>query len=175
MLIDANEPLRQNGFKRWLFYPGMAFGSTQKWWGDFGIRDFPHEGIDFCLYEGEEGQIFHFNAGSAVPVVASGTIRAVFKDYLGHAIVVDHGPLARIEIKSFYQSMPTPIRCFIFKQACVSKKAHSSQPQPTPATPRQKFCPTSIFPWGWLTLIFLLKTSIGICCGNPKTSPYWIH
>lgn len=92
MLSNANHQLRQNGFKRWLFYPGMAFGTTQKWWGDFGKRDFPHEGVDFCLYEGKEGQIFHFSAGSAVPVVTSGTIRAVFKDYLGHAIVVDHGP-----------------------------------------------------------------------------------
>lgn len=92
MLSAANHPLRKNGFKRWLFYPGMAFGTTQKWWGDFGTRDFPHEGVDFCIYEGTDGQAFHFEVNSTIPVIDDGIVRAVFKDYLGHAIIVEHDP-----------------------------------------------------------------------------------
>ncbi len=92
MLSAANHQLQQNGFKRWLFYPGMAFDTTQKWWGDFGTRDFPHEGVDFCFYEGTDGQIFHFEANSIIPVIGDGVVRSVFKDYLGHAIIVEHAP-----------------------------------------------------------------------------------
>ena len=91
MLSNINDPLRQNGFKRWLFFPGMAFGATQKWWGDFGTRDFPHEGVDFCLYEGTDACVFEFAVNSAIPVVEDGVVRAVFRDYLGQAIVVEHG------------------------------------------------------------------------------------
>ena len=90
MLSNANSPLRQNGFKRWHFYPGMSFGTIQKWWGDFGKRDFPHEGVDFCLYEGTDGQIFHLDANSAIPVIDDGLVRAIFKDYLGKAVIIEH-------------------------------------------------------------------------------------
>lgn len=90
MLSDANHQLRQNGFKRWLFYPGMAFGTTQKWWGDLGQRDFPHEGIDFCLYESQDNRILPFEASSNIPVIEDGVIRAVFKDYLGKAVIIEH-------------------------------------------------------------------------------------
>ena len=50
MLIDAN-PIDPVDHHNWAFYPGMGYGSMDKWWGDYGTRDFPHEGIDICLYE----------------------------------------------------------------------------------------------------------------------------
>jgi hypothetical protein len=28
----------------------MLFNSPDKWWGDHGLRDYPHEAIDMCLY-----------------------------------------------------------------------------------------------------------------------------
>ena len=111
MLSNTNDSLRQNGFKQWLFYPGMAFGTSQKWWGDFGIRDFPHEGIDFCLYEGTDGRIFHFEANSAIPMIEDGIVRAVFKDYLGQAIIVehDHWPGSERRLLSIYaHTDPSP-------------------------------------------------------------------
>ena len=50
MLIEANG-LDPGGFNRWAFCHGMLFKSPDKWWGDYCRRDFPHEGLDFCLYE----------------------------------------------------------------------------------------------------------------------------
>jgi hypothetical protein len=48
MLIEENE-LDQNGFKNWIFCNGMLFNSPDKWWGDHGLRDYPHEGVDYVF------------------------------------------------------------------------------------------------------------------------------
>jgi murein DD-endopeptidase MepM/ murein hydrolase activator NlpD len=74
----------------WAFCPGMRFGSTEKWWGDHGQRDFPHEGIDLCLYEDSNGQLLRLDAKTRIPVISDGVIRAIFKDYLGQAVIVEH-------------------------------------------------------------------------------------
>lgn len=112
IVLGANDSLRQNGFKQWLFYPGMAFNTKIKWWGDFGTRDFPHEGVDFCLYEGSDGRVFHFKANSVIPVIEDGAVRAVFKNYLGHAIIVEHGqwPGSEKPLLSIYaHTIPLPM------------------------------------------------------------------
>jgi murein DD-endopeptidase MepM/ murein hydrolase activator NlpD len=89
MLIEANTP-DPEAFKCWAFCPGMVFGSTDKWWGDHGQRDFPHEGVDLCLYENFDGQLLRLDATTRIPVIAGGVVRAIFKDYLGRAIIVEH-------------------------------------------------------------------------------------
>lgn len=88
-LLEANN-IDQEDFKCWAFCPGMIFGSTDKWWGDHGQRDFPHEGVDFCLYENYDGQLLHLDAKTRIPVIADGVVRALFKDYLGQAVIVEH-------------------------------------------------------------------------------------
>lgn len=90
MLVEANHP-RLSDFQCWAFCPGMRFGSPDKWWGDFGQRDFPHEGVDFCLYEDSAGRLIRIGAPTRIPVMADGIIRAVFRDYLGQAVIVEHG------------------------------------------------------------------------------------
>ena len=43
--------IRENGFEdfeEWLFCPEMLIDASGKWWGDFGIRDVPHPGLDLC-------------------------------------------------------------------------------------------------------------------------------
>ncbi|RLB77393.1 MAG: hypothetical protein DRH24_16320 [Deltaproteobacteria bacterium] len=47
-LIRKNA-LNPGGFNGWVFCTGMLFNSTDKWWGDQGKRDKPHEGFDLCL------------------------------------------------------------------------------------------------------------------------------
>jgi len=89
MLVDANR-IQTKQFKCWVFYPGMVFGSTDKWWGDYGQRDFPHEGVDFCLYEDRSGQLHRLDEKTRIPVMADGVVRAMFKDYLGQAVIVEH-------------------------------------------------------------------------------------
>jgi murein DD-endopeptidase MepM/ murein hydrolase activator NlpD len=77
-------------FHRWAFLPGMRFGSMAKWWGDFGPRDFPHEGVDLCLYEDRRGEVRRLDETTRIPVMGDGVVRAIFKDYLGQAVIIEH-------------------------------------------------------------------------------------
>ena len=88
-LLECNE-LRKAGFRRWAFHPGMLFGAREKWWGDRGPRPTPHEGIDLCLYTNERGHLLELDPSIRIPVMFDGVVRAVFTDYLGRAIVVEH-------------------------------------------------------------------------------------
>lgn len=88
MLIDANGFAPQR-FNAWVFQPGMLFGSPDKWWGDFGRRDFPHEGLDFALYQDDAGKIRSLDHGTRIPAMSAGVVRSIFSDYLGQAIVVE--------------------------------------------------------------------------------------
>jgi murein DD-endopeptidase MepM/ murein hydrolase activator NlpD len=92
MLVEVNQ-LEQHGFGFWLFNPGMTFNSPLKWWGDFGQRDFPHEGIDICIYSAGQRQPRRIDEKNRIPVLAGGTIKAIFKDFLGKAIIVEHEDL----------------------------------------------------------------------------------
>ena len=89
MLIEANG-LDPDDFQSWLFCPGMRFHSPDKWWGDQGRRDFPHEGIDFCLYRDGSGRVRRLDHDTRIPVMHDGVVRSVFADYLGQAVVIEH-------------------------------------------------------------------------------------
>jgi murein DD-endopeptidase MepM/ murein hydrolase activator NlpD len=89
MLIEENG-LDRNGFDSWLFCPGMLFSSPEKWWGDHGRRDFPHEGIDLCLYRDHYGRTLRLDEKSRIPVMHDGVVRAIFTDYLGKAVIIEH-------------------------------------------------------------------------------------
>lgn len=89
MLVKENaSDLRE--FDRWIFCKGMLFSSSDKWWGDHGQRDFPHEGIDLCLYKDSSGRMRRLDEKIRIPVMQDGTVKAMFKDYLGKAVVVEH-------------------------------------------------------------------------------------
>ena len=89
MIIEANM-LDPDNFRSWIFCPGMLFGSSDKWWGDHGMRDFPHEGIDLCLYTDHAGRIHRLDEHTRIPVMQDGMVRAMFTDYLGQAIILEH-------------------------------------------------------------------------------------
>lgn len=89
MLIEANA-LDQSGFDCWLFCRGMLFNSADKWWGDFGRRDAPHEGLDLCLYRDRAGKTRRLGVDTRIPVMQDGLVKAVIKDYLGHAVIIEH-------------------------------------------------------------------------------------
>ena len=89
MLVAANR-LDAHNFRGWVFDPGMTFQSPNKWWGDLGRRDFPHEGVDYCFYTDSCCRKHHLDAGTRVPVVQDGRVRAMFDDYLGRSLVVGH-------------------------------------------------------------------------------------
>ncbi len=89
LLIEANH-IDPDNFRNWIFRKEMLFGDRGKWWGDFGQRDFPHEGIDLCLYADRSGRICHLDDQTRIPVMHDGVVRAVFKDYLGQAVIFEH-------------------------------------------------------------------------------------
>jgi len=89
MLIEENA-LDRSGFESWIFCHGMLFNSPDKWWGDHGLRDCPHEGIDLCLYRDRSQKICRIDEKTRIPVMHAGVIKAMFKDYLGRAIVIEH-------------------------------------------------------------------------------------
>lgn len=78
------------GFKSWAFDSGMFFMAPNKWWGDFGKRDFPHEGLDLCLYKDGRNNTRRVDENTQIPVVQDGRIRAIFKDFLGYALIIWH-------------------------------------------------------------------------------------
>ena len=89
LLIAANG-LNPKDLQSWVFCPGMLFQSTDKWWGDHGRRDFPHEGIDFCLHTDRSDRVLPIDHRTRIPVMHDGVVRAMFTDYLGQAVVIEH-------------------------------------------------------------------------------------
>ncbi len=82
--------LREAGFDRWAFCPGMLFGAPEKWWGDRGARPSPHEGMDLCLYTNEPGHLLELDESTCIPVMFDGEVTKIEKDYLGQSVYVGH-------------------------------------------------------------------------------------
>jgi hypothetical protein len=80
------------GMATWLFYPGMTFGSRDKWWPDPGLRPTAHEGLDICYYTDSSGRDRQFDPGVRVPVMSAGTVLAVCDDFLGRSVFLAHHP-----------------------------------------------------------------------------------
>lgn len=78
------------GMKRLYLYPGMEFRSEIKWWPDKGMRATPHEGVDICYYIDSTGEECRVTPEFRVPVMATGRIMAISKDYLGETVFLDH-------------------------------------------------------------------------------------
>ena len=88
-LIQKNA-LDKGGFKGWIFCPGMLFNSTDKWWGDQGKRDKPHEGLDLCLYKDREDKILRLGEKAKVPVIYDGIVVRIVDDFLGKSVIIEH-------------------------------------------------------------------------------------
>jgi len=89
-LIHENR-LDRFDFKRWLFFPGMLFGSRSSWWGAGRPRPFSHEGLDLCFFEAKDRMRFRFDPSIRIPAAADGRIVSIMDDLLGKTIVCDHG------------------------------------------------------------------------------------
>jgi len=88
-LIHENA-LDENGFKEWIFYPGMLFNAVEKWWGNHGKRDKPHEGLDLCLYRDRRGHQRQLDEKTKIPVIYDGTVVGIVNDFLGKSVIIEH-------------------------------------------------------------------------------------
>lgn len=115
MLIEVNG-LDPDNFESWVFCPGMLFGSPDKWWGDLGRRDFPHEGIDFCLYADRSRQIQRLGEQTRIPVMHTGVVGPCSPIILARPLSSNTTmPTAKME--NIYRSMPTPNHRMAFDPA----------------------------------------------------------
>lgn len=89
-LAFANSLGQRTGFRQFLFFPGMLFASSQKWWADGGLRTGFHEGVDLCFYEGAAGQSFRLDEATRVPAAFDGCVAAVIDDFLGRTVIAEH-------------------------------------------------------------------------------------
>jgi murein DD-endopeptidase MepM/ murein hydrolase activator NlpD len=88
-LIRANSLDRQ-GLKEWAFYPGMLFNSPEKWWGDRGKRERPHEGLDVCMYRNAKDEIIRLDKKTKIPAMYDGIVVRILDDFLGHSVMIEH-------------------------------------------------------------------------------------
>jgi len=83
--------LDECGFEEWIFYPGMLFNALDKWWGDKGKRDRPHEGLDLFLYRDQRDRTLHLDKKTKVPVLYDGVVVSILNDFLGKSVIMEHG------------------------------------------------------------------------------------
>ena len=82
--------LEEKGFKEWVFSPGMLFNSPDKWWGNQGKRDRPHEGLDLCLYGDRREKVLSLRGEMKIPAMYDGIIVTIINDFLGQSVIIEH-------------------------------------------------------------------------------------
>jgi len=85
-LITVNQ-LESIGIDRLIFYPGMLFGSMDKWWGAAGKRHSRHEGIDLCFFKTASGGYCRMDDTMAIPMAGDGRVVHMMPDFLGQTVV----------------------------------------------------------------------------------------
>jgi hypothetical protein len=88
-LLSANRP-RLDGFRHWIFHPGMLFQARQQWWGLEQSRPTPHEGLDLCRFEDIAGNPSSLDDSTVIPAPFAGTVVNISGDFLGRSIFLAH-------------------------------------------------------------------------------------
>ena len=98
--------IRENGldalgdFKEWLLCPEMLFDASEKWWGDFGVRDVRHAGLDLCCYKTSKDKIVYLNGDTKIPAMYDGVLVGVINDFLGKSLILKHS-IPGIDVEDF--------------------------------------------------------------------------
>jgi murein DD-endopeptidase MepM/ murein hydrolase activator NlpD len=88
-MLERNRP-RMDGFKSWVFHPGMLFQALGKWWGDQGLRAAPHEGLDLYSFEDALGRVKTLDQQIQIPAAFAGPVVKIDRDFLGKSIYIMH-------------------------------------------------------------------------------------
>jgi murein DD-endopeptidase MepM/ murein hydrolase activator NlpD len=88
-MLEHNRP-RMDGFKSWVFHPGMLFQAREKWWGDQGLRAVPHEGLDLYSFEEALGRVQTVDQQTLIPAAFAGQVVKIDRDFLGKSIYISH-------------------------------------------------------------------------------------
>lgn len=93
-LREHNRP-HLDGFRNWVFQPGMLFQSRQTWWGRIKARPSPHEGLDLYTFEDVMGWRHRVGAQTRIPAAFAGTVVKIHRDFLGKSIFLAHDIFSR--------------------------------------------------------------------------------
>ena len=88
-MLERNRP-RMDGFKGWVFHPGMLFQALGKWWGDQAPRAVPHEGLDLYSFETAGGRVQTVDQQTQIPAAFAGQVVKIDRDFLGKSIYISH-------------------------------------------------------------------------------------
>jgi murein DD-endopeptidase MepM/ murein hydrolase activator NlpD len=88
-MLEHNRP-RMDGFKSWVFQPGMLFQAREKWWGDQGLRAVPHEGLDLYSFEEALGRVQTVDQQTQIPAAFAGQVVKIDRDFFGKSIYISH-------------------------------------------------------------------------------------
>jgi hypothetical protein len=88
-MLEHNRP-RMDGFRRWVFHPGMLFKAPGKWWSDQGLRAVPHEGLDLYSFETDGGEVQTVDQRTRIPAAFAGQVAKIDRDFLGKSIYISH-------------------------------------------------------------------------------------
>ncbi len=88
--IESCNELACKDVEKWIFYPGMTFKNRKKWWPDKGERPTEHEGLDICYFRNRSGSTLQFDPTTRIPVMTSGTVLGICKDFLGRSVFLRH-------------------------------------------------------------------------------------
>jgi len=88
-MLEHNRP-RMDGFKSWVFHPGMRFQALGKWWGDQGLRAVPHEGLDLYSFADAGGRVKTVDQQTQIPAAFAGKVVKIDRDFLGKSIYISH-------------------------------------------------------------------------------------
>jgi len=79
-------------FEHFVFYPGMLFATSDKWWGKPGRRHASHEGIDLCFFQTTDGRCGRLDDSIRVPMAEDSRIVRIMEDFLGQTLVAERKP-----------------------------------------------------------------------------------
>ena len=68
----------------------MLFNSPKKWCEDHNRLDYPHEGIDLCLYRDRSIRALLLEEKSRSTLVTCGVFKAILTDYLDMTVIIEH-------------------------------------------------------------------------------------
>ena len=88
-MVARNRP-RMDGFKQWIFHPGMLFQAEGRWWGDQGRRPAPHEGLDLYRFADAAGMTKTVDQHTKIPAAFAGQVVKIHRDFLGQSIYMSH-------------------------------------------------------------------------------------
>ena len=75
---------------QWNLSPGMGFNDTRQWWGEGGLREVAHNGIDLREYLYNDGNSYIVDVNTRIPAAEDGEIFCIIKDFLGQSVFVRH-------------------------------------------------------------------------------------